>query len=391
MRIGLVLPAPPSYSETFFQNKINGLIQDGHKVSLFVQNRTKLKDIPCEIFYAPNLSGNIGSRSFNSLKALFKLLLFSFKATYRFWKFEKNNGASFNMVLKRTIINSHILNQKLDWLHFGFATMGIERELVGKAIGAKVAVSFRGYDISIYPLQHENCYDKLWRNINKVHTISNDLLLEAYYLGLPRNIEAVKITPAIDVKNFDILKRNFFENNMIRILTVGRLHWKKGLEYTLEALFRVKKNGYSIQYTIAGEGIEYERLVYSAFQLGLKEEVKFMGRVQHYEIPKLMATHDVYIQYSVQEGFCNAVLEAQAAGMLCIVSDAEGLSENVLHEKTGWVIQKRQPELLAKQIELVYKLSPSELEKIRINAVTRVQQEFNLEIQRQEFNKFYAG
>ncbi|MDP4286253.1 MAG: glycosyltransferase family 4 protein [Bacteroidota bacterium] len=288
-------------------------------------------------------------------------------------------------------MNSHILNQKLDWLHFGFATMGIERELVGKAIGAKVAVSFRGYDISIYPLQHENCYETLWRNIDKIHTISNDLLVEAYDLGLPRNIEAVKIPPAIDVKNFVILKRNFFENNMIRILTVGRLHWKKGLEYTLDAISKVKKSGYSIQYTIAGEGIEYERLVYAAFQLGLKDEVKFVGRVQHHEIPKLMETHDVYIQYSVQEGFCNAVLEAQAAGMLCIVSDAEGLAENVLHEKTGWVIAKRQPELLAKQIELVYNLPPIEWDKISINAVKRVQQEFNLDVQRKEFSKFYAG
>ena len=48
-----------------------------------------------------------------------------------------------------------------------------------------------------------------------------------------------------------------------------------------------------------------------------------------------MKNSDVYIQSSVQEGFGNAVLEAQASGLCCIVSDAEGLSENVLNEKTG--------------------------------------------------------
>ncbi|MBK7870836.1 MAG: glycosyltransferase family 4 protein [Saprospiraceae bacterium] len=49
---------------------------------------------------------------------------------------------------------------------------------------------------------------------------------------------------------------------------------------------------------------------------------------------------DIYLQYSIQEGFCNAVLEAQAMGLLCIVSDAEGLPENILHGQTGWVVPK---------------------------------------------------
>ncbi len=127
MRIGLVLPALPAYSETFFQNKIIGLIREGHKVSLFVQNRTKIKNIPCPVFYAPNLSGNIASRSLNSLFAFLKLVLFSLSTTYRFWNLERKNEASIRRALKRIILNSHILNQKLDWLHFGFATMGIGR------------------------------------------------------------------------------------------------------------------------------------------------------------------------------------------------------------------------------------------------------------------------
>ena len=37
--IGLVLPSVPGYSETFFLNKIKGLLKNGFKVSLFVENR----------------------------------------------------------------------------------------------------------------------------------------------------------------------------------------------------------------------------------------------------------------------------------------------------------------------------------------------------------------
>jgi colanic acid/amylovoran biosynthesis glycosyltransferase len=389
MRIGIVLPSLPGYSETFFQNKIKGLMENGHEVILFINNLSDNKSFRVAIKQTPNLSGNIIFKGFNTIIALINLCLFSFKSTYRFWQLEKANGSSFSKIVKLMVINSHILKYKLDWLHFGFATMGIDRELVGKAIGAKVAVSFRGYDISIYPLKHPGCYNQLWKNINKVHTISDDLLKEAYKLELPKTVETVKITPAIEVSHFIHTRTNYFENTIIRILTVGRLHWKKGHEYILEALSKVKKSGYSVEYTMVGSGEEYERLVFAVYQLGLSNDVKFIGKKVHSEIPKLMAVNDIYIQYSVQEGFCNAVLEAQAAGMLCIVSDAEGLSENVLHELTGWVVPKRHPLLLARQIEAVYDLPQQKLKAIADTAVSRVKKDFNLEKQRNEFLTFY--
>jgi colanic acid/amylovoran biosynthesis glycosyltransferase len=71
------------------------------------------------------------------------------------------------------------------------------------------------------------------------------------------------------------------------------------------------------------------------------------------------------------------------------VSDAEGLSENVLHEKTGWVVPKRQPQLLARQIEAVYNLPEQKLKGIADFAVSRVKKDFNLEKQRNEFLTFY--
>ena len=91
----------------------------------------------------------------------------------------------------------------------------------------------------------------------------------------------------------------------------------------------------------------------------------------------------------MQEGFCNAVLEAQAMGKLCIVSNAEGLMENVLHEKTGWVVLKNSPHLLAEQIKKVLLMDEQSKRIISKNAVERVKKEFNLEKQQMEFLEFY--
>ena len=77
-------------------------------------------------------------------------------------------------------------------------------------------------------------------------------------------------------------------------------------------------------------------------------------------------------------------------GILPIVSNAEGLSENVLNNKTGWVIQKNSPKLLANKIVEVSNLPESDKEKIRKQAIERVLKEFNVEKQQKEFINFYT-
>ncbi len=77
-------------------------------------------------------------------------------------------------------------------------------------------------------------------------------------------------------------------------------------------------------------------------------------------------------------------------GLLCVVSDAEGLSENVLNQKTGWVVPKRRPTLLAQQLIEIINLNHVEKENISKAARLRVSDTFNLETQNDAFISFYA-
>ena len=54
MKIGLVLPSVPNYSETFFRNKIKGLIDSGFEVILFVVDDRSNEKMPCRIIAFPN-------------------------------------------------------------------------------------------------------------------------------------------------------------------------------------------------------------------------------------------------------------------------------------------------------------------------------------------------
>lgn len=387
MRIGLVLAKTPSYSETFFNSKIKGIMDNGHDVILFVQEQD-LDFKSCKVFVSYKMPKNNVFRFFKSVIILVGLIPYT-PRVLRFIELEKQSGRPFLLCLKHIIINAHMLRYRLDWLHFGFATMALQSENVAKAVGAKMAVSCRGYDICIYPLSHLKCYELLWKRVDKVHVISNDLLELAYKDGLPIEKSVKKITPAININLFNPILSEEQLNDNIRITTIARLHWKKGLEDILQALAILKGKGIPFHYQIIGSGKEYEPLRFAVHQLNLEDCVSFSGQLSRDNIVEALNNTDIYLQYSISEGFCNAALEAQAMGCLCIVSDAEGLPENVLNNKTGWVVPKRQPKLLANKIMEVIDMSPDIKETVRNNARKRVLEEFNLELQKQQFQNFY--
>jgi colanic acid/amylovoran biosynthesis glycosyltransferase len=350
LRIGLVLSAVPGYSETFFRNKIKFLREEGFEIKLFVDNGQNRFNL-CPVFGG---FSNQGTKK----QLLARLLILSTRCIChpiklaKLWHLNKSDGFAFKKNVLSLMDSAHILGHSLDWLHFGFATMAVNRENVARVIRAKMAVSIRGFDICIYPLKNPNVYELLWKRIDKLHYISDDLLKVALELGFNEKTQSQKITPAIDIGLFNKmdLKSEKSLNGKISILTIARLHWKKGLDYTLEALKILNDAGILFEYQIIGDGSEYERLVFARHQLGLQNEVVFLGKLEPKEIKEKLALTDIYLQYSIQEGFCNAVLEAQAMGILCVVSDAEGLSENVLDGITGFVVEKRKPKLLSETI-----------------------------------------
>jgi len=388
MKIGSVLSKTPGYSETFFISKIKGLQEEGNTIVLFTQFKDGKFNL-CEVKTAfPIYRRNLVAQLFYIFKLVFTAMIHT-KSFLKFIQLERTRGVKGLGLFKRIYMNAHILSEQLDWLHFGFATMSLGKENVADSIGARMAVSFRGFDIAIYPIKYPGCFDVLWNRVDKVHTISDDLYQLALKQGLSKTIPVQKITPAIDIDLFTSETRGNRKPNLLKIITTARLHWKKGLTDTLVALKILKSRGIPFHYTIVGEGPEFEKLAYLRHALDLTEEVTFRGKVSHSQVKELLSQNELYVQYSVSEGFCNAVLEAQAMGLLCVVSDAEGLSENVLHKKSGWVVPKGSSQKLAKIIEEVSILTPEKKQSVIQFARNRVKTHFNLNKQREAFLEFY--
>ncbi|RZL47960.1 MAG: glycosyltransferase [Pedobacter sp.] len=387
MKIALVLPNVPAYSETFFRNKILGLQKNGHEVLLYV-NHSKAPNryLNCKVVKAPILNGNQLFVTFNLFLEFLKVFFLNPVKSFKLYQLNRKDKISFSQNLKQILSNQFLLSEKLDWLHFGFGTMVLGRENVATAVGAEMAVSFRGFDFYVYPIRNKNCYSVLFTKKVKYHVLSEGMKKKLMMDGVAEDA-IFKITPAVDVEIFNTT--NTKKSDIIQIKTVARLHWIKGLESALEAMSLLKKEGIDFHYTIIGEGVEQERLMFAVYQLGLEKNVKFTGKLPHDEVKNHLEQATIYLQYSIQEGFCNAVLEAQAMGLLCVVSDADGLSENVLHDQTGWIVPKSNPIQLAEKIREVISIDVIQRNTITSRAIKRIKEEFNIEKQTQEFIKFY--
>ena len=388
MRVGIVLSNTPAYSETFFISKIKGLQEQGLSVRLFVQKKSGDFNL-CPVSIAPKV------HSFAPLQVLKMMFVFCTLVPYAgrvisFITLERNENTSWGALSKKIFLNAHMLRSGVDWLHFGFATQALGSECVARAIKANMAVSFRGFDINVYPVKNPGCYLKVWKYVDKVHSISEYLRDSAVGMGLSEDTPYQIITPAVASDALPMPKSA--HTDVTQIVTIARLNWIKGIDVALKAMALLKQEDFSFVYHIIGDGSvkEKERYAFEVYESSLSEDVVFHGKMSHAKTLSLLQEATVYVQPSINEGFCNAVLEAQAMGALVIASDVGGLPENIIDGETGWLFPVQDAAALAKKIKQVVALSDVEKHRISEKARTRVFEDFSIEKQQQEFVSFYT-
>lgn len=119
------------------------------------------------------------------------------------------------------------------------------------------------------------------------------------------------------------------------LLYIGSLLPIKGVDVLLKALPAIKEEVPNVKLLVVGEGPERSRLERLAEELGVHEDVAFVGRVSHSDVPKYIAACDLLIHPSFSESLGRVLLEAQAAGKPVVASRAGGMREAVREGVTG--------------------------------------------------------
>ena len=101
---------------------------------------------------------------------------------------------------------------------------------------------------------------------------------------------------------------------------VGRLHYQKNQTFLLEAFARLHQREERARLVLIGDGPNLLALEARAVDLGVENEVLFLGMRD--DVPRLLQALDLFVMPSRFEGLGMAAVEAQAAGLPCLLSDA---------------------------------------------------------------------
>lgn len=130
----------------------------------------------------------------------------------------------------------------------------------------------------------------------------------------------------IDVQKY-IYTRNRHENlkkmwniqDKFVIGHVGRMSKEKNHVFLVHVFAEICKREKNTVLMLVGDGPEKKSIENLVYVLGLKEKVIFTGNRS--DIPEMMNLFDVFVFPSIYEGLGIALIEAQAAGLPCIVAD----------------------------------------------------------------------
>lgn len=134
------------------------------------------------------------------------------------------------------------------------------------------------------------------------------------------------------------------------IICPARLNAVKGHIFLLQALHSLKAIRQDWVCWLVGDGEAEAELRDMTASLGLSEQVFFLGRRQ--DAAALIRQADLFVLPSLQDNHPVAVMEAQIAGKLVIVSNAGGIPEMVQHGATGLVSQAGRSEQLLHHLQL---------------------------------------
>lgn len=278
-------------------------------------------------------------------------------------------------------------NMQFDIVHFNYPRIALRRFELGELFHAKTLVSFRGQDLIFYP----GLFSPLFENADWLHFISRHLYVEAQHQGFLKPNYSI-ISPMVDINFYhpsQYPKPAKGKNDEWLFYTAARLYWIKGFEYLLEAIRILLDKGWRIHYYISGTGDQEHSVLYTIKDLHLEEHVHLLGWSKPEVKKQWMQKADLYVLGSVNEGFNNSVLQAQACGLPVVCSDAGGLPENIQDGVTGMIARRRDAKDFADKIE--YLLSnPDLLIQMGKNARQRVVQHFSIDRVVTQFVEMYS-
>ena len=158
---------------------------------------------------------------------------------------------------------------------------------------------------------------------------------------------------ALDVEALPFRERRIAPGEPVRILTVGRLVEKKGIDLGLQAVAALRSRGVELCYDVVGDGPLREPLEEVIRKLRLSDVVRLHGAREGSYVRERLAEAHLFLLPSVtaadgdQEGTPVSLMEGQACGLPVLSTLHSGIPEVVADGQSGLLVPEGDSEALA--------------------------------------------
>jgi len=154
------------------------------------------------------------------------------------------------------------------------------------------------------------------------HTCRENLIMRAkldptIVYAIPNAIDSVKFQP-------DPSQRC---QERIKIVVLSRLVYRKGVDLLVEIIPIICKEFENVDFIIGGDGSKKLDLEEMVERERLQERVEFLGSVPHANVRNVLVRGHIFLNCSLTESFCIAILEAASCGLFVVSTKVGGVPE----------------------------------------------------------------
>ena len=218
----------------------------------------------------------------------------------------------------------------------------------------KVIVTLRGGDTYVKPYISNKWVDFFGSNDNGIDAFVTMSEHQKKYLqkwGVPE--QKIHIIP-ISFGHSSKAKPKYPNANKLKLISAFRMCWEKNIDGNLRVAKLLKEKGVNFQYDIYGDGPDKGQVLYLIDKYNLRDCCFYHGKIKNKNFKLRLKEYDILLQLSHSESLSSSVLEAQAYGLPCIVSDSGGLPEVIINNKTGYSVGVDEVELAVEKMIGLY-------------------------------------
>lgn len=407
MKIAFLVGEFPKLSQVFIINQITGLIDRGHEVHIYALEgpSREQKQHPQvakyqlleRTYYAPKPPENYGLRF---LQAIALLIRYSDRDPGLLGR--SLNAARYG----KSVLSLRLLyatmpflgSRAYDIIHCQFGVYGLQGMMLQRieALTGQLVCSFRGFDVSEYP---RRCGQQVYQSLfaTDMFALANCEFFRRRVIELGCHEERIVVHGSgIDCQKFALTLRQFPADGIIRIVTIGRLVEKKGIEYGIRALAQLAKAHPNVNYQIIGEGELRPHLQQLITDLGLRDRVQLLGSRRQAEIIEILNRSHLFIapcvtsQTGDQDAPVNTLKEAMAMGLPVVSTRHGGIPELVEDGVSGFLVAERDADAIAAKLNYLME-HPEEWPKMGQAGRNRVEVQYNINTLNDELVEIYQS